>query len=191
MRAICFIFLAILAIETNLYAAEAGMPQLDPKYWASQAFWLVITFAFLYLAIAKLFVPKIRNVLNDRSNKIKNDLDEAKNLKDISEKKLKDYDLLIVEAKKEVHKILTENKNNLKTEIENKRKVIEKEINSEVEKIQIEIAKLKKNSIDDIEKISEEIASKIIEEISGEKLNQSSIKAAISESTKKNINKYL
>ena len=58
-------------------------------------------------------------------------------------------------------------------------------------KIQIEIAKLKKNSIDDIEKISEEIASKIIEEISGEKLNQSSIKAAISESTKKNINKYL
>ena len=191
MRAFCFIFLAILAIETDLYAAEAGMPQLDPKYWASQAFWLVITFTFLYLAIAKLFVPKIRNVLNDRSNKIKNDLDEAKNLKDISEKKLKDYDLLIIEAKKEVHKILTENKNNLKTEIENKRKVIEKEINSEVEKIQIEIAKLKKNSIDDIEKISEEIASKIIEEISGEKLNQSSIKAAISESTKKNINKYL
>ena len=34
------ILLALVAIDTNLFAAEAGMPQLDPKYWASQAFWL-------------------------------------------------------------------------------------------------------------------------------------------------------
>ena len=40
-------------------------------------------------------------------------------------------------------------------------------------------------------KISGEIASKIIEEISGDKLNQSSIEAAIKESLKKNINNLL
>ena len=42
----------------NLFAAEAGMPQLDPKYWASQAFWLILVFTSLYLAVAKLFIPK-------------------------------------------------------------------------------------------------------------------------------------
>ena len=182
---------ASLAIEIDLFAAEAGMPQLDPKYWASQAFWLVLVFTLLYLTISKIFIPKIKDNLNDRENKIKNDIDEASNLKDLSEKKQKEYNLLIENAKKEVQKILNENKNKLNIEIQNKKKIIEKEIEEEIQKAQMEIKNLKKNSIDNIAKISEEIAEKIIEEISGDKLNKSSIKAAISETSKKNMDKYL
>ena len=182
---------ASLAINIELFAAEAGMPQLDPKYWASQAFWLVLVFTLLYLAISKLFIPKIKSNLEDRENKIRDDIDEANNLKDLSEKKQKEYNLVIENAKKEVQKILSENKKKLNTEIENKKKIIEKEIEEEIHKAQIEIKNLKKNSINDIGKISEEIAQKIIEEISGDKLNESSIKAAISETSKKNMDKYL
>ena len=36
--------IAILAVQNDLFAAEAGMPQLDPTYWASQAFWLILVF---------------------------------------------------------------------------------------------------------------------------------------------------
>ena len=50
---------------------------------------------------------------------------------------------------------------------------------------------LKKSSLSDINKISENIASSIIESISGEKLNESSIKAAVEDISKKNIGKYL
>ena len=39
-----------------MLAAEAGMPQLDPTYWASQAFWLVLIFTALYLALSNLFI---------------------------------------------------------------------------------------------------------------------------------------
>ena len=184
-------FIALIAIQGDLYAAEAGMPQLDPKYWASQAFWLILVFTLLYLAISKLFIPKIKSNLEDRENKIRNDIDEANNLKELSEKKQKEYNLVIENAKKEVQKILNENKNKLNTEIENKKKIIEKEIEEEIQKAQIEIKNLKKNSINDIGKISEELAQKIIEEISGDKLNESSIKAAISETSKKNMDKYL
>ncbi len=51
------------------------MPQLDPTYWASQAFWLVLIFAALYLVLANLFIPKIKSSIDDRENKIKDDLD--------------------------------------------------------------------------------------------------------------------
>ena len=88
----------------NLLAAEAGMPQLDPKYWASQAFWLILIFTLLYLAISKFFVPKIRNSIDVRNSKIKDDLDEAKNLKDMSEKKLKEYESLLKMLKKKFKK---------------------------------------------------------------------------------------
>ena len=191
MKIVFVILGASLAININLFAAEAGMPQLDPKYWASQAFWLVLVFTLLYLAISKLFIPKIKDNLEDRENKIRNDIDEANSLKELSEKKQKEYNLVIENAKKEVQKILSENKSKLNIEIENKKKIIEKEIEEEIQKIQIEIKNLKKNSINDIGKISEEIAQKIIEEISGDKLNESSIKAAISETSKKNKDKYL
>ena len=65
------------------------MPQLDPKYWASQAFWLILVFSILYISIAKFYLPKNKKNLDDRENKIKEDLDEAKNLKNLSEKNLK------------------------------------------------------------------------------------------------------
>tara|TARA_E500000331_G_C17066081_1_gene630443 strand:+ start:61 stop:636 length:576 start_codon:yes stop_codon:yes gene_type:complete len=183
--------LASLAMIDNLFAAEAGMPQLDPKYWASQAFWLILVFTLLYLSISKFFVPKIKDALEDRDNKIKNDIDEASNLKNISEKKLNEYNLLIENARKEVQKILNENKNKLNTEIQNKKKIIDKEIEKEILKAQEEIKNLKKNSLVSIGKISEDVAMKIIEEISGDKLNESSVKAAVTEFSKKNMDKYL
>ena len=92
MRIIFGILIVFLAIKTNLYTAETGMPQLDPKYWPSQAFWLIVIFASLYLVSAKLFIPKIKDTLDNRDSKIKKDLDEAKNLKETAERKKIEYD---------------------------------------------------------------------------------------------------
>ena len=77
MKRYLSLIIAILAIQTDLFAAEAGMPQLDPTYWASQAFWLILVFTILYFN-CKILLPKIKNNLDDRENKIKEDLDEAK-----------------------------------------------------------------------------------------------------------------
>ena len=82
-------------------------------------------------------------------------------------------------------------KNLLDKDIQAKKDVIEREIEKEILKAQKEISDLKKNSISDIQKISENIASNIIEKISGDKLNESSIKAAIEDVSKKSLGKYL
>jgi F-type H+-transporting ATPase subunit b len=190
MKRFFVIFLFTILSQSRLFAAEAGMPQLDPKYWASQAFWLVLIFAILYFAIANIFIPKIKNSLDDRNDKIKNDLDEAKNLQEISEEKLNEYNLTIEKAKKDVQKILFESKNKLKLDIQEKKNIFEKEIDKEVENTQKEINKLKQNSLNEIQNISKELASEIIIEISGDKLNESSIKAAIAETSKKELENY-
>ena len=183
--------IALLAIRNDLFAAEAGMPQLDPKYWASQAFWLILVFTVLYISIAKFYLPKIKNNLDDRENKIKNDLDEANKFQELSESKLKKYEKILEDAKKEVVKIHIESKNLLDKDIQIKKEIIEKEIEKEILKAQKEISDLKKNSISDIQKISENIASNIIETISGDKLNENSIKAAVEDISKRNLGKYL
>ena len=191
MKRYLSLIIAILAIQNDLFAAEAGMPQLDPTYWASQAFWLILTFTVLYISIAKLYLPKIKNNLDDRENKIKDDLDAANKFKDLSELKLKEYEKILENSKKEVIKIHLDSKNKLDKDIQTKKDMMDKEIETEITKAQQEINELKKNSILDIQNISKDLASNIIENISGDKLNESSIKATIAEVAKKNISKYL
>ena len=191
MKRYLSLIIAISAIQNDLFAAEAGMPQLDPTYWASQAFWLILTFTVLYISIAKLYLPKIKNNLDDRENKIKDDLDAANKFKDLSELKLKEYEKILENSKKEVIKIHLDSKNKLDKDIQTKKDVMDKEIETEITKAHQEINELKKNSILDIQNISKDLASNIIENISGDKLNESSIKATVAEVAKKNIGKYL
>jgi F-type H+-transporting ATPase subunit b len=191
MKVFLSLIIAFLAIQSNLFAAEAGMPQLDPTYWASQAFWLILVFSVLYISIAKFYLPKIKNNLDARENKIKNDLESANKCKDLSELKFKEYEKILANSKKEVIKIHLETKSKLDKDIQAKKDIMEKEIEVEITKAQKEIAELKKNSISDIQIISKELVSNIIEKLSGDKLNESSIIAAVEDVSKKNIGKYL
>jgi len=191
MKKYLSLVIALIAIEKKLFAAEAGMPQLDPKYWASQSFWLILIFTILYVVLAKFYLPKIKNNLDNREKKIKDDLDNANKFNEQSDIKLKEYNKIIENAKKETAKILLDTKNNLDKDIQLKNEKIEKEIELEIANTQKEINEIKKSSLNSIQKISEEIASNIIENISGDKLNQSSVKSAVEDISKKNINKYL
>ena len=167
------------------------MPQLDPTYWASQAFWLILVFSILYVSIAKFYLPKIKNNLDDRENKIKDDVDDANKFKELSESKFKEYEKILADAKKEVIKIQMESKNILDKDIQSKKEAMEKEIENEISKAQKEINELKRNSLIDIQNISENITSSIIENISGDKLNESNVKAVVEDVSKKNVGKYL
>ena len=177
--------------ETLLFAAEAGMPQLDSKYWLSQSFWLILIFLLLYLSLSKFFIPKIKDNLDDREKKIKDNLDEAKELSELAERKNLDYKNEISNAKKEVIKIISESKKQLDKNIRQKKDQFEKELEKEINKAEKEILNLKKNSSKSINLIAEEISAKVIEDITGDKLNSSSIKASVAEISKNKIGKYL
>jgi F-type H+-transporting ATPase subunit b len=84
-----------------------------------------------------------------------------------------------------------DSKNILDKDIQSKKEAMEKEIENEISKAQKEIHELKKSSLNNIQTISENVASSIIENISGDKLNESSVKAAVEDVSKKNIGKYL
>ena len=46
-KIIFFIIISIAAIPPVWSAESGGMPQLDPEFWVSQIFWLLITFSIL------------------------------------------------------------------------------------------------------------------------------------------------
>ena len=169
------------------------MPQLDPEFWASQIFWLLLIFSILYLIIWKIFLPKITYSIENRKSKIVNDISEAQKLKESAEVKLKEYNEIIKNSKIQAKKIIDDNKKKLDRDIENKKLKFDEEINKELEEVEKEIIELKKSSKLSINKIATETTAEIVKQIMDTELNNSSVSAIVEDIAKKkwiNINDY-
>jgi F-type H+-transporting ATPase subunit b len=167
------------------------MPQLNPDYWVSQIFWVMLIFGTLYVILWKTILPKINENLENRKSQILADLDEAQELKDQSEKKISEYNMILNKAKQDAKKILDETKKKINFDIENKNNQFNLEIEKEIENAEKEIKTLKLSSIKDINKISIETSSEIVKKIAGTEVNASSVSAIVEDISKKEIIKYI
>lgn len=70
-----------LAAQTAAYgdkaAQSAGFPPFDPEYFAAHIMWFLISFGLLYLILAWRILPKIGGVIEERADRIRDDLDLA------------------------------------------------------------------------------------------------------------------
>ena len=181
-----FIFLS-----NNCFAADEGMPQLNPDYWVSQIFWVMLIFGALYVILWKTILPKINENLENRKSQILNDLDDAQELKNQSEKKISEYNIILSKAKEDAKKILDETRKKINLDIENKNNQFNQEIEKEIENAKKEIKTLKLSSIKDINKISIETSSEVVRKMVGTEVNASSVSAIVEDISKKEIIKYI
>ena len=112
-------FFALLS--SKCLGAEGGMPQLNPDYWVSQIFWVILIFGILYVILWRTILPKINENLENRKFQILTDLDGAQKLKDQSEKKISEYNIILSKAKQDAKKILDGTRKKVNQDIENKK----------------------------------------------------------------------
>ena len=178
-------------LSSNCFAANEGMPQLNPDYWVSQIFWVMLIFGTLYVILWKAILPKINENLENRKSQILTDLDEAQELKNQSEKKISEYNMILSKAKQDAKKILDETRKKINLDIKNKNNQFNLEIDKEIENAEKEIKTLKLSSIKDINKISIETSSEIVRKMVGTEVNASSVSAIVEDTSKKEIIKYI
>ena len=180
--------LAVYFLTINfIQAAESGgMPQLDPEFWFSQIFWLVITFGILYLVLSKLILPKISDNLETRKSQVLENLELAEKQRNESEEKLKEFDNIILKSKIDAKNLFNESRRKLLDDINNKRQKLDEEINKEVKIVESEIEQLKKKSPEKINKIAIETSADLIKQLINADINNSSITAIVSDVASKN-----
>jgi F-type H+-transporting ATPase subunit b len=192
MKNFCFaLCIAFVVCVNQAFGSEAGMPQLNPEFWAAQIFWLILTFSSLYLIIWKVFLPKITLSIENRKSRVVNDLDEAQKLKENAEKKLNEYNKIIEESKKEAKKIIEDNKKKLDRDIKNKKYKFNDEVEKELMAAEKEIKDLKKSSISNINNIAAETSAEIIKQIINIEVNKSSVSAIVDDVVKRKVVKYI
>ena len=184
------IFTLNFVLVTSAQSGESGgMPQLNPEFWVSQIVWLVLTFGILYIVLSKLILPKISNNLESRKSQILENIETAETQREESEKKLKEFEKIILESKLEARNYFNEARQKILEDINNKRVALEKDIDDEISAVEQEVNNLKITSSEKIKKIAIETSSELIKQLIGEEANNSSISAIVEEQSRKNKDK--
>ena len=190
MKKLCIaLCIASVFYIDEAFGSDAGMPQLNPEFWAAQVFWLILIFSILYLVIWKIFLPKINYSIENRKSRIVNDLDEAQKLKESAEKKLEEYNKIIENSKQEAKKIIEDERKKFDQDIENKKKDFNNQIEKEITAAEKEIKDLKKTSLSNINKIASETSAELIKKIINTEVNKSNVSAVVDDIIKRNIGK--
>ena len=157
------LFILIL-FSSNCLAAD-GMPQFNAKSFNSQLFWLIITFTILYVTITYLILPRIRENIRLRKNKIANDIERAESIKLEVEKMISLSNTKFEEAKNQAQKIIKETLIKSTKEYNNQIDNIKKQIaNMQIEN-EREIAQYKKNLEKDIENTAISLCATILNKL--------------------------
>ena len=171
-----------LVLLRNAFAAESGgMPQLNPEFWISQIFWLVISFGALYLILSKFILPKISANLEMRKSEILENIETAEKQRLESEKKIKEYDKVILESKNKSKSYFNQAREKILKDISKKKEKLDLELNEEIKKAENEINQLRKEAPSKINKIAIETASEITQKLIGTDVNRSSISAIVND----------
>ena len=180
--------LAVYFLTINfIQAAESGgMPQLDPEFWFSQIFWLVVTFGILYLVLSKLILPKISDNLETRKSQVLENLELAEKQRNESEEKLKEFDNIILKSKIDAKNLFNQSRRKLLDDIKNKRQKLDEEIDKEVKIVESEIEQLKKKSPEKINKIAIETSADLIKQLINADINNKNITTIVSDVASKN-----
>jgi len=184
------IFFSFLFFKEAFAAESGGMPQLNPEFWISQIFWLILTFGIMYFILSKFILPKISNNLESRKSQILENIEAAEKQREDSETKLKEYDEILLKSKMEAKSLFNQTREKALKDIGSKKEVLDRQIDAEIIKAEKEIKELRVKAPDKINKIAIETSSELLEKLIGSEINSSSISAIVNDLSKRNGDKY-
>ena len=75
------------------------MPQLDLSTYASQAFWMILSFSVLWILLSVFVTPKITDILEQRKRKMDDYIRKAEKLNQQAKLSLEKYEKALNDAK--------------------------------------------------------------------------------------------
>ena len=168
------LIITILTCKTLL--SGEGMPQFNASTFPTQIFWLVLSFVLLYLLTSFLILPRVRDNLRLRKNKISNDLERAELIKLQIEKLVKEYDLKISKAKGRANETIKsafeKSDQEMALQIDN----IKKKIVKKLSEAEMEALEYKKKISSETSETAAEIASIVVKKVLGQSISLDEMK---------------
>ena len=161
------------------YAADAAFPPFDPTYFASQLFWLAISFALLYLLLSRFVLPRIGGAIEERRDRIADNLDAAADMKAQADETVKAYEKELADARARASAVAAEAKAEADKEIAEATREADAELDAKLAESEARIQKSREEALAQVRTIAAEAASSAAERLAGLEVSEAEAEKAV------------
>tara|TARA_R110002110_G_scaffold6054_4_gene30594 strand:- start:14160 stop:14639 length:480 start_codon:yes stop_codon:yes gene_type:complete len=144
------------------------MPQLDVNTFVPQLVWLVIVFGYLYVLMSRVALPRVATVLEERRDRIADDLDQAGQFKRQTDEAIEAYEKALAEARSKAHEIAQATRDTLHEETERQRLAIEARLATKIAEAEKQIAATRDAALQNVRSVAVDVADAIVAQLLGE-----------------------
>lgn len=177
------IFLMLAATPSTAHNASesAGLPQMDASTFPSQLFWLAITFGLLYWIISSFVLPRIGGAIEERRDRIADDLDQAAEFRQHAEEAETAYNEALTDATTKARAIAADTRETLKGEIAEMSTEADRESADALAKAEERIAAMKADASEKVREAAVELSRAIVAALIDETPTAEAAEAAMPE----------
>ena len=154
--------------EVGAAGAKHDFPPFDFTTFAPQLFWLAIIFAFLYVTLERVALPRVAAVLKARGDKIAGDLNTAERVRKDAAASLAAYEKTLAEARGRAAALAAETRQALKAEIDKAKAQTDAELAAQVERAEEGIAAARQRAIEAVRGVAVDVAGAVVAKVLNE-----------------------
>lgn len=170
---------AVAAKAAEGASKSEGLPQLDPNHFTPQLFWLVLSFIALFFVMSRIALPRVGDVIDERRDRIKRDLDAAGRLKDETDKALSDYEKALADARSNASGIAKETRDRLAAETDAERQRVDAQLAVKLQNAESRIAETKSKAVSAIGEIATDTARAVVTKLIGQDVSPDEVKKVL------------
>ncbi len=167
-------------VDATIQSEDAGgMPQLDAGSWPAQLFWLSLIFAAFYLFLSRVALPRVATVLEERRDRIANDLDQAALLQKRGDEALASYEQSLAEARSRASAIAREMRDSVSAENDRLSKSLEADLSAKAAEAEARIEASRDAAMASVAEIAGDAAQAIVAQITGQTPDRARAESAV------------
>jgi F-type H+-transporting ATPase subunit b len=164
---------------------NVGFPQLNPKSYASQLFWLLVSFVVLYTLMSKIALPRVTEVLDMRQTQKNGNLDRAAHLQEEAAKVTATYETILATAHDTARKQMTGAEQAAADKINADSAKFAEAARQRIAAVEASIGKAKAEALTSLADISAEVAADMVHKVADIQVNKADAKQAVLAEMKK------
>jgi F-type H+-transporting ATPase subunit b len=164
---------------------KAPFPPFQSETFASQLFWLAITFVALYLLASRLLLPRVGGIIDARANRIDGDLAEAQRFKTEADAANAANEKALADARSRAQALANTTREKQQAEADSKRKAHEQQLDAKLAEAEKTIAATKVAAMGNVRGIATDAAAAIVKRLTGTEPSGQAVTTAVSEALKR------
>jgi F-type H+-transporting ATPase subunit b len=181
--------IAASAPGVALAAAEGGdtLPQFDPRYFATQLFWLTVSLVAFFFILRNAALPKIEDALETRRRKVDDDLDKASAHREEAEAAMAAYEKALANAAEQAKAIHRETAQGIAEAATVRRTALAAKLAEDAKAAEARITAAKEPALANLQDVAIEVVQEAAAKLAGLEVSAGDAKKAVTAAMKEKV----